>query len=60
MIQIYNGSIGKVSFITTSQLNKQEAIDYARRKLKESYKNCTIGKVYVNDELVFENITVNF
>ncbi len=52
-------SIGKVSFNTIKELDVEAAKDYAMKNLKNgSYEGCTIGKVFVNGELVLENVKV--
>ncbi len=52
-------SIGKVSFYTVKELDTEAAKEYAMNELQNgSYKDCTIGKVFVNGELVFENVKV--
>lgn len=52
-------SIGEVSFNTIKELDSEAAKDYAMKELQNgSYKDCTIGKVYVNGELVLENVKV--
>lgn len=51
------GKIGKLEFNTTERMDTTQAKEYAMQKLQNgSYRNCTIGKVYVNGELVLENV----
>lgn len=58
--QVFCGTIGTVTFETRERLDTVEAKKYAMQQLQGgSYKNCTIGKVYVNGELVLENIKIS-
>ncbi len=51
------GKIGKLEFNTTGKMDTEQAREYAIQKLCDGgYHNCTIGKVYVNGELVLENV----
>lgn len=51
------GKIGKLEFNTTERMDTTQAREYAMQELQNgSYRNCTIGKVYVNGELVLENV----
>ncbi len=57
--QVYTGSIGKVNFFTQTPLDKEQAKEYAMSQLQGgNYKNCIIGQVNVNGQLVLENIKI--
>ncbi len=58
MFQMKFHNVGQVKFFTLTSMTTEEAKEYALKELKESgaYVGCTIGKVYVNDELVMENV----
>ncbi len=54
------GNVGKVNFYTERQFNSDDEIkEYAREKLREKNYTGTIKKVYVNDMLVLENVTIS-
>ena len=56
-MQIFGGIIGTVNLSTKDRLDAKSAKQYAQQKLSSGkYKNCTIGKVYVNGMLVLENV----
>lgn len=56
-IQNFKGTINQVLFTTVEQMDTKQAKEYALQKLKNGgYKNCTIEKVFVNGELILENV----
>lgn len=53
-------NIKEVTFLTPKQLSSDAAKEFAYKKLHNgSYKNCTVGKVFVNGQLVLENVTIS-
>lgn len=58
--QIFSGTIGKVTFETGKTLDAEQKRAFALQKLRNGgYKNCTIGEVYVNGELVLVNVKIS-
>lgn len=57
-ITFNNSVFSAVNLTANKPLNKEEAKKYAIAELRKrgSYNNCTIGKIYINGELVLENI----
>ncbi len=59
-MQIFSGTIGKLTFNTAEKMDTEQAKKYALQKLQNgNYKSCTIGEIYVNGELVLENVKIS-
>lgn len=59
MLSRSNCSISNVVFKTEEDFDSEQAKEYAKQQLqKGNFQNCTIGKVYVNEKLVLENIKI--
>ena len=51
------GKIDELKFYTMKEMDIEQAEEYAMQQLQNGrYNNCTIGKVYVNEELVLEDV----
>lgn len=60
MKQNFKNRINEVTFLTPKQLSPEAVKEYAHKKLHNgSYANCTVDKVFVNGQLVLENITIS-
>lgn len=59
-IENFTGPSNKLTFFTAKKMDAVQAKEYATQKLQnERYKNRKIGKVFVNDELVLENVNIS-
>ena len=58
MLSELKGSIQKIIFYAPKK-NEKDPEEYVKEHLETGgYKGCTIKEVYLNDTLVFEDITV--